>query len=50
MCFEMLGEFGDAFGEDGDLDFRGAGVVVMGAIGFDDGFFLFDGNHGGGPS
>src|SRR5690606_6611842 len=34
---EVLGELGDAGGEQGDLDFRGTGVVGAALVFFDDG-------------
>src|SRR6185312_10764543 len=39
VVLEMLGEIGDALGEDGDLDFRRTGVTLGGRV-FGDQFFL----------
>ena len=40
VLLEVLGELTDALGQDGDLDFRGAGIALVGGVVEDDGGFF----------
>ena len=45
VALEVLGEVGDALGEDGDLDLRGARVTLVGGVLGDDLLLALCGNR-----
>ena len=46
MDLQMLGQLGNAFGQNGNLNLRRTGIVLMGAVCVNNRGFLFLGNNG----